>query len=72
MVCEWGMLPGSEEVCLLGQAQKEQAAQQWLSQGRLTAAGTLRAHRGAWECLTALLLERETVDGEDVARCLEA
>ena len=72
MVCEWGMLPLSDEVCLFSQQQKDQAAQQWLSQGRLLAAGTLRAHQAAWERLTRLLMERESVDGQDVARCLEA
>ena len=72
MVCEWGMLPLSDEVCLFSQQQKDQAAQQWLSQGRLLAAGTLRAHQAAWERLTRLLMERESVDGEEVARCLEA
>lgn len=71
MVYEWGMLPLSDEVCLFSQQQKDLAAQQWLSQGRLLAAGTLRTHRAAWEHLTALLLERESVDGTDVARCLE-
>ena len=34
-------------------------------------AGALRTYRTAWERLTALLLERESVDGADVARCLE-
>lgn len=72
MVCEWGMLPLCDEVCLFSQQQKDQAAQQWLSQGRLLAAGTLRAHQAAWERLTRLLMERESVDGQDVARCLEA
>jgi len=72
MVNEWGMLPLSDEVCLFSQQQKDQAAQQWLSQGRLLAAGTLRAHQAAWERLTRLLMERESVDGQDVARCLEA
>ena len=43
-----------------------------LEQGRLLAAGTLRAHQAAWERLTRLLMERESVDGEEVARCLEA
>ena len=38
----------------------------------LLAAGTLRAHQAAWERLTRLLMERESVDGEEVARCLEA
>lgn len=71
MVCEWGMLPGSDEVCLYGQLQKDQAAQEWLAQGRRMAAGALRTYRTAWERLTALLLERESVDGADVARCLE-
>ena len=41
-------------------------------EGRLLAAGTLRAHQAAWERLTRLLMERESVDGQDVARCLEA
>lgn len=71
MVCEWGMLPNSDEIYLFSQQQKDLAAQQWLSQGRLLAAGILRSRRVAWERLTALLLERESVDGGEVARCLE-
>ena len=70
MVCEWGMLPGSDEVYLFSQSQRDQAAQQWLSRGRLLAVETLRRYQGAWESLTELLLRRETVTGEDVAACL--
>ncbi len=47
------------------------AAQQWLNQGRQLAAGALRTYRAAWERLTRMLLERESVDGTEVLRCLE-
>ena len=70
MVCEWGMLPGSDEVYLFSQSQRDQAAQQWLSRGRLLAVETLRRYQGARESPTELLLRRETVTGEDVAACL--
>ncbi len=71
MVCEWGMLPGTEDVYLFSQQQKDMAAQQWLTQGRQLAAGALRTYRAAWERLTRMLLERESVDGTEVLRCLE-
>ena len=71
MVCEWGMLPGSEEVYLFSQQQKDLACQQWLSQGQQMAAQVLREHFGAWQRLTARLLEAECVDGEAVQQCLK-
>ena len=70
MVCEWGMLPGSDEAYLFGQAQRDMAAQQWLTQGRQMAETLLKRHRAAWEMLTERLLERETLSGGDVAECL--
>lgn len=71
MVCEWGMIPGGEEVYLFNQQQKDLAAQQWLGHGRQLAAAMLSRYRAAWERLTRLLMERESVDGADVKRCLE-
>lgn len=72
MVCEWGMLPGSEEIYLFGQAQREAAAQQWLLQGRQMAAGVLERYHEAWQRLTRELLDKETLDGEAVLGCLES
>lgn len=72
MVQEWGMLPGSEEVCLFSQQQRDQACQQWMQQGQQMAAGVLMRHQAAWERLTELLLERETVTGAEALRCMEA
>ena len=72
MVQEWGMLPGSEEVCLFSQQQRDQACQQWLQQGQQMAAGVLISHREAWERLTELLLEKETVTGAEALQCMEA
>jgi len=71
MVCEWGMLPGSEDVYLFSQPQKDAAAQSWLSMGQQLAAGLLRSHRRTWERLTRLLMERETLGESEVRACLE-
>ncbi len=71
MVCEWGMLPGSEEAYLFSQAQKDAACPQWLSQAQQTAAAVLTRHRHAWELLSERLLAEEAVDGAAVERCLE-
>lgn len=72
MVCEWGMLPSSEEVYLFSQQQKDLACQQWLNQGQQTAARVLKEHRTAWIRLMELLLQEETVDGNRVQECLMA
>ena len=72
MVCEWGMLPGSEEVYLFSQSQKDAAAQQWLNHARLLAAGMLGRYISAWKRLTAMLLQRESVGHEEVMSCLGA
>ena len=71
MVCEWGMLPSSEEIYLFSQQHKDMAAQEWLQQGRQMAAEVLEHFRGAWERLTDSLLTHETVDGAEVWRCME-
>lgn len=71
MVCEWGMLPQSEEIYLFSQPQKDLAAQQWLRHGQKLAASVLRRYLGAWERLTKLLLKRETVGEEEVLRCID-
>lgn len=71
MVCEWGMLPGSEEAYVFSQAQKDAACQQWLSQAQQTAAAVLARHRRAWELLSERLLAEEAVDGAVVAHCLQ-
>ena len=70
MVCEWGMVPGSDEAYLFNQQQKDAACQQWLEQGRQMAARVLGDHAPAWQKLQELLLEEECVDGETVHRCL--
>ncbi len=70
MVCEWGMLPGSEEAYLFSQSQKDAAAQRWLQLGQQLAAGLLHSHRRQWEQLTRLLLAREVIGEEEVLSCL--
>ena len=70
MVCEWGMLPGSSEIYLFSQQQKDMAAQQWLTEAQKLAAQVLQEHRGAWAALMELLLDKETADGEDVKDCM--
>lgn len=72
MVCEWGMLPSSEEVYLFSQQHKDMAAQEWMHQGQQMAQEVLMHFRSAWEQLTESLLEHETVDGVEVKRCMEA
>ena len=71
MVCEWGMLPANEEIYLFSQQHRDIAAQEWLKQGRQTAADVLEHYRSAWEALTDSLLLHETVDGAEVKRCME-
>lgn len=71
MVCEWGMLPQSDDIYLFNQQQRDMAAQQWLNQGRQLAAGVLTGYRSAWEALTRRLLHEETVDGSAVHACLD-
>ena len=71
MVNEWGMLPGSGEVYLMNQQQKDMAAQQWLSEGQRMAAGVLEEQDEAWKRLTDRLLIDEAVDGETVLKCFE-
>ncbi len=70
MVCEWGMLPGTEEAYYFSQPQKDAAAQQWLTMGQQLAASLLRTHRRSWERLTRLLLEREVLGEEEVREAL--
>ena len=71
MVNEWGMLPGSDEVYLMSQQQKDIAAQQWLSEAQRMAAKVLEEHNAAWNRLTERLLAEEAVDGEVVLSCFE-
>jgi len=71
MVCEWGMIPGSEEVYLFSQQQKDMACQQWLNQGQKMAVQVLQEHCGAWNRLTCRLLEEESLDGDAVWHCLK-
>ncbi|MBP3649352.1 MAG: AAA family ATPase [Clostridia bacterium] len=71
MVCEWGMLPGTEEPYFFSQPQKDAAAQRWLSMGQQLAVGLLRTHRAKWERLTRLLLEKEVLGENEVRACLE-
>ncbi|MDD3334588.1 MAG: AAA family ATPase [Eubacteriales bacterium] len=70
MVCEWGMLPGSDEVFLFSQPQKDAAQQQWLSMGQKLAATMLRRYQSAWNRLTERLLALETLGAEEVQACL--
>ena len=70
MVYEWGMLPGSDEVYLFNQQQKDAACQQWLNQGQQMAARVLCDHANAWRRLQEMLLEKECVDGDAVQECL--
>ena len=72
MVCEWGMLPFSDEVYLASSAQREAAQQQWLAEGRKLAACVLAQHQPVWERLTRLLETEEAVDGAAVAACFTA
>ena len=72
MVCEWGMLPGSEEAYLFNQQQKDVACQHWLNQGQQMALQVLTERRQAWMKLTNLLLEKESVDGQAVEECLKS
>ena len=71
MVCEWGMLPGTEEVYFFNQQQKDMACQHWLNQGQQMASGVLNEHHAAWQRLQEKLLEQETVDGLTVLECLK-
>ncbi len=70
MVQEWGMLPGSDEVYLFGQQQRDAAAQQWLRESQKLAAEVLGAHADAWQRLTEALLEKETVGGAEVRQMI--
>jgi len=69
MVNEWGMLPGSGEVYLMSQQQKDAAAQSWLNQAQLMASEVIERHRAAWQKLTEKLLDEEAVDGKTVMEC---
>ena len=69
MVNEWGMLPGSGEVYLMSQQQKDAAAQSWLSQAQQMASDVIEEHHGAWKKLTEKLLDEEAVDGKTVLEC---
>ena len=69
MVNEWGMLPGSADVYLMNQQQKEMAAQQWLNEAQRMAAEVLETHHTAWMRLTEKLLAEETLNGGDVIDC---
>lgn len=71
MVCEWGMLPGSDEVYLFSQPQRDAAQQQWLTMAQKLAANMLRRYGKAWESLTVALLKRECLAGDEVRACLE-
>ena len=70
MVCEWGMLPNSEEVYLFSQAQRDMAAQQWLARAQQLAAAMLVRYLPSWKRITALLLQRETLGRKDVLQCI--
>ncbi len=70
MVNEWGMLPGSDELYLFSQQQRDAAAQQWLREGQQAAAQVLAVHREAWQAVTDRLLEEETIEGEAVLSAL--
>lgn len=72
MVCEWGMVPSSDEAYLFSQSQKDAACQQWLHQGQQLAAQVLEEYREAWLKLQNLLMEKESVDGAEVIACLTA
>ena len=71
MVCEWGMMPGGDEVWLFSQPQQDAAQQQWLNRGQQLAAGLLRRYAAPWRSLTEALLRRETLDGAEVLACLQ-
>jgi len=71
MVCEWGMLPGSEEVYLFSQPQRDAAQQQWLNMGQKLAATMLRRYIRPWKKLTARLMEMESLGEDEVKACLE-
>jgi len=71
MVNEWGMLPGSCDVYLVSQQQKELAIQQWLERAQQMAAEVLDKYQEAWQCLLERLLMEEAVDGEAVRECFE-
>lgn len=70
MVCEWGMLPMSDEVYLFSQAQKDAAQQQWLAMGQKLAGSMLQRYMQAWQSLTETLLRLETIGEKEVLSCL--
>ncbi len=69
MVCEWGMLPEGGALYLFDQPSRDRAAGLWLEKGYELAKTVIRQHGGGWKRLTALLLEKEAVDEEEVRRC---
>ncbi len=71
MVCEWGMLPESDEAYLFSQQQKDAACQQWLHRGQQLAAQVLNDRHDAWLRLQEKLLRDESATGTDVMECLE-
>lgn len=70
MVCEWGMLPEGNELYLFSQTQRDKAAQQWIQMGYELALGILNRYRAEWNCLTGMLLSRESLGEEEVRTCL--
>lgn len=72
MVCEWGMLPASDEVYIFSQAQRDAAQQQWLVMARGLAQTMLTGYIPAWRRITALLVERETLGQSEVLECIGA
>lgn len=71
MVCEWGMLPESDEAYLFSQQQKDAACQQWLHRGQQLAVQVLNDRHDAWLRLQEKLLRDECATGTDVMECLE-
>lgn len=70
MVCEWGMLPSSDDVYLFSQPQKDAAQQQWLTMGQKLANTMLRRYLTPWQNLTEILLRQETIGAAEVLSCL--
>ena len=65
------MLPGSSDVYLVSQQQRELAVQQWLEQGRMLASDVLERHEPEWQKLMERLLKEEAISGDMIRACFE-
>ena len=63
MAARWGM---GETMCIFGKEEQEKAAKTLAGQAYQTAKDLLRANRAAWERVKNLLLQKETLQGQEV------